>query len=104
MSSGSSRWTGPGRSSSATRNASRTSVGIIAGETIWRDSLVSGLIDDTTSTTWNRACRDDRMPFWPVIMIIGIAPSSAYAAPVEKFSAPGPSVAMQTPGLPVSLP
>src|SRR5271165_743741 len=30
------------------------------------------------------------MPFWPVIMIIGIAPSSAYAAPVEKFSAPRP--------------
>ena len=77
MSSGSSRWTGPGRSSSATRNASRTSVGIIAGETIWRDSLVSGRIDATTSTTWNRACRDDRMPFWPVIMIIGMAPSSA---------------------------
>ena len=35
---------------------------------------------------------------------MGIAPSCAYAAPVEKFSAPGPSVEMQTPGLPVKRP
>ena len=52
-------------------------VGIICGETICRVSLVSGFIDATISTTWKRACRDDRMPFWPVIITIGIAPSSA---------------------------
>ena len=44
------------------------------------------------------------MPFCPVIMIIGIAPSNAYAAPVERLSAPGPNVVMQTPGRPVSRP
>ena len=65
---------GPGRSSCAMRNASRTMVGIICGETICRESLVSGFIDATTSTIWKRACRDDRIPFCPVIIIIGIAP------------------------------
>ncbi len=52
-------------------------VGIRPGETIWRDSLVNGFITATVSTIWNLAWRDDRMPFWPVIMIIGMAPSSA---------------------------
>ena len=35
--------------------------------------------------------------FWPVIRTMGIAPRWAYAAPVTRFSAPGPSVAMHTP-------
>ena len=37
-------------------------------------------------------------------MTIGIAPSNAKAAPVVRFSAPGPSVARQTPGRPVNRP
>src|SRR5215207_9733833 len=37
-------------------------------------------------------------------MIMGIAPRCAYAAPVARLSAPGPSVLMQTPGCPVSRP
>ena len=45
MSSGSSRCTGPGRSSMATRNASRTSVGMVAALTICRAILVSGRIE-----------------------------------------------------------
>ncbi len=73
-SSGSSSSTGPGRSSIATRNASRTSVGIVLEPTIWRDSLVSGRNADTTSTIWNRACRLLMIPFWPVIITIGMAP------------------------------
>ncbi len=36
--------------------------------------LVIGFMELITSTIWNLACRDDRMPFWPVMMIIGIAP------------------------------
>ena len=44
------------------------------GATIWRDSLVSGFIAATMSTIWKRAWRLLMMPFWPVIMIIGIAP------------------------------
>src|SRR6516165_5730058 len=42
--------------------------------------------------------------FCPVIMIMGMAPRCAYAAPVARLSAPGPSVDMQTPGFPVSRP
>jgi hypothetical protein len=58
----------------------------------------------TISTTWKRPCFRVRIPFRPVIMIIGIAPSNAKAAPVVRFSAPGPSVARQTPGRPVNRP
>src|SRR5260370_14045685 len=35
---------------------------------------------------------------------MGMAPRCAYAAPVVRFSAPGPSVERQTPGLPVRRP
>ena len=77
MSSGSSRCTGPGRSSIATRNASRTMVGMVAVLTIWRVNLVSGFIVATMSTIWNRACLRLLIPFWPVIRIIGMAPRCA---------------------------
>ena len=73
-SSGSSRCTGPGRSSMATRNASRTMAGIEAALTIWRVILVSGFIEAITSTIWKRAWRAVMIAFWPVIMIIGMAP------------------------------
>ncbi|KAG1386429.1 hypothetical protein G6F59_016865 [Rhizopus arrhizus] len=104
MSSGSSSSTGPGRSSWATRNASRTMVGMVRAETICRACLVNGFIVLTMSTIWKRACLLATMPFCPVIMITGHAPSNAYAAPVVKLSAPGPSVARHTPGLPVRRP
>ena len=77
MSSGSSRWTGPGRSSIATLNASRTNVGIVAVLTICWVDLVRGRMVAIMSTIWNRAWRLDMMPFWPVIITIGIAPSCA---------------------------
>ena len=73
-SSGSSRCTGPGRSSVATLKASRTTVGMLCGLTICRVILVSGRIDATTSTIWKRACLALMIAFCPVIMIIGIAP------------------------------
>ena len=66
---------GPAAPPRATRNASRTSVGIVPVPTIWCASLVSGFIAATMSTIWKRAWRDARMPFWPVIITIGIAPS-----------------------------
>src|SRR3954451_8924960 len=56
------------------------------------------------STIWNRAWREVRMPFCPVIITIGIAPTCAKAAAVVRLSAPGPKVVMQTPGLPVRRP
>ena len=76
-SSGSSRCTGPGRSSIATRKASRTVEGMLAALTIWRVILVSGFIEATISTIWKRACLALMIGFWPVIMIIGMAPRCA---------------------------
>ena len=61
----------------AMRKASRTTLGMVAGLTIWRAILVSGRIVATMSTTWNRACRLDMIPFCPVSRIIGIAPRCA---------------------------
>ncbi len=74
----------------AMRKASRTTAGMLAALAIWRDSLVSGLNALTTSTIWNRAWRLVWIAFCPVIITIGMAPSRAYAAPVVRFSAPGP--------------
>ena len=77
MSSGSSRQTAPGRSSSASRTASRTAEGTFAPWTIWREYFVTGCIISTTSTIWKRACLLFLIGFWPVIIIIGMAPSWA---------------------------
>ena len=74
MSSGSSRCTGPGRSSVATRNASRTMVGMLEVLTIWRESLVRGFMVATMSTIWKRACWLLRIGFCPVTRIMGMAP------------------------------
>ncbi len=58
----------------ATRNASRTMTGIEAALTIWRFILVSGFMEGITSTIWKRAWRAVMIGFWPVSMIIGMAP------------------------------
>ena len=73
-SSGSSRCTGPGRSSAATLKASRTTVGMLAALTICRDAFVNGFMVATMSTIWKRACCAVMIAFWPVISTIGIAP------------------------------
>ena len=103
-SSGSSRWTAPGRSSCARRNASRTRAATESADTMVCVYLVRGRIIGTTSTSWNCPCLLVRIGFWPVIISIGIAPSSAYAAAVTRFVAPGPSVDRHTPALPVRRP
>ena len=74
MSSGSSRCTGPNFSSIAMRNASRTSVGIVAVLTICRVDFVSGFIVAILSTIWKRAWRLDLMPVCPIGITIGIPP------------------------------
>jgi hypothetical protein len=45
--------------------------------TIWRVILVSGFMEAITSTIWKRAWRAVMIAFWPVIMIIGMAPRCA---------------------------
>ena len=93
-----------GGTSSASRNASRTLLGILLALAIWRVYFVRGFIMSTISTIWNCPCLLDFIGFWPVIISIGMAPSWAYAAAVTRFVAPGPSVEIQTPALPVNLP
>jgi len=51
--------------------------GIVVVLTIWRAIFVKGVMLETTSTIWNRACLLLSIPFCPVIRIIGIAPRSA---------------------------
>ena len=77
MSSGSSRCTGPGRSSCATRKASRTSAGMLAALTICRAILVSGFIDADDVDDLEPGLLRALTGFWPVISIIGMAPSCA---------------------------
>ncbi len=77
MSSGSSRWTAPGFSSWARRNASRTRDGILSAEAIWWVYFVSGRIMSTTSRIWKRPCLEVLIGFWPVIISIGMPPSWA---------------------------
>ena len=83
---GNSRRTGRGLFCCARRKASRTVEGIVAGRRSAR------------YLRQRRHGRDDiyvlealrprsSIPFWQVIMTIGIAPSNAKAAPVVRFSA-----------------
>ena len=74
MSSGSSRCTGPGRSSVAVRKASRTIAGILETLPICRANFVSGFMMATMSMIWKRACWLLLIAFWPVTMTIGMAP------------------------------
>lgn len=74
MSSGSSRCTAPGFSSSARRNASRTREGMLSAEASWWVYLVSGCIMPTTSRIWKRPCLDFLIGFCPVIISIGMPP------------------------------
>ena len=76
-SSGSSRCTAPGRSSSATRKASRTREEMLSPLTIWWVYLVRGRIISTTSRIWKRPCLLVLIGFWPVIISIGMPPSWA---------------------------
>ncbi len=104
ISSGSSIWTAPGLSCRDSLNASRTMEGICSACVTCLVNFVRGRIISTTSMIWNFPCLPFLMGFWPVINTKGIAPNCAYAAGVTILVAPGPNVARQTPGLPVSLP
>ena len=50
---------------------------MVAGDTIWRVSLVSGFMAATVSIIWKRAWRLPMMPFCPVIITMGMAPRCA---------------------------
>ncbi|MNI36736.1 hypothetical protein D3C73_907990 [compost metagenome] len=77
MSSGSSRCTAPGFSSSARRKASRMRAGMLSAEANWWVYLVIGAIIPHTSMIWNRPCLDFLIGFCPVIIIMGMPPRYA---------------------------
>jgi hypothetical protein len=79
-------------------------LGILDQSAILVENFVTGFIIATTSIIWNFACFDSLIGFWPVITRIGIAHNCAYATQVIRLVAPGPSVEIATPVLPVSLP
>ena len=73
-SSGNSKCTAPGFSSSARRTASLTREGILSAEANWWVYLVKGIIISTTLRIWKRPCLERFRGFWPVIINNGIPP------------------------------
>ena len=52
------------------------------------------------SASWKASVPMTDCATWPVIATSGTESRFAVAIPVRRFVAPGPDVAMQTPGLP----
>ena len=104
-SSGSSRWVAPGFSAAAMLNALRTASGTMRGWWSRVFHLVMGRSISTVSMNWCvvSLCMPAR-PVWPVRATSGAWSRVASPTPVARLLAPGPSVARQTPGLPVSRP
>ena len=103
-SSGRSRCTGPRGSLMARRIASFTVCGDLARSPGGTCALVIGL-----NSAWWSIHIWMRRPSWSVfrlqvMAIIGERSSQALPTPVARLVAPGPSVAMQSPGAPVSRP
>jgi hypothetical protein len=63
-----------------------------------------GRVIPKMSTSWNASVPISGDPTWPVIAIIGTLSRNALAMPVTRLVAPGPEVAMHTPGRPVIRP
>ena len=66
--------------------------------------LVSGLTAAITPPIWKPARLSVLISCRPVIRTLGMTPGCAWATPVARFRAPGPSVPTQTPGRPVGRP
>jgi hypothetical protein len=62
--------------------------------------LVMGRVMPVMSISWNASVPRTLEETWPVMATMGIESSMAVAMPVTRLVAPGPEVAMQTPGRP----
>ena len=56
----------------------------------------------TIGVSWNASVPMTWVGTWPVMATSGIESILASASPVTRFSAPGPEVAITTPGRPVA--
>ena len=61
------------------------------------------MVTPVVSTSWKASRPIMLVATLPVIATIGTESRKAVARPVTRFVAPGPEVAMTTPGLPVAL-
>ena len=104
MSSGSSIRVAPGFSVAATLNALRTISATLCSLRMDDAHLVTGLNIETMSMAWwDSLCRRV-VAACPAMATTGDESMLAVATPVSRLVAPGPSVARQTPGLPVMRP
>ena len=88
----------------ATEKALRTASGMMRGSWTGAFHLVIGLNISTTSMYWWVSLCMPESSTCPVRATMGALSSVASAMPVARLVAPGPSVARQTPGLPVRRP
>jgi aspartate/methionine/tyrosine aminotransferase len=63
-----------------------------------------GRVMPSMSTSWKASVPMKSVATWPVMATSGAESIIALAMPVTRLVAPGPEVAMQTPGLPVTRP
>ena len=94
--------TGPGRPVVAMWNASAIAAGIRSVRVTSSLCLVMGSVTPVMSTSWNASVPISGLGTWPVMATIGTESMYASASAVTRLVAPGPLVAMQTPGLPVA--
>ncbi len=94
----------PGFSASACLNALRTTSGTISGARSWLLYLEIGSNNATRSRYWWLSLCMRVVAACPAMATRGARSMLASATPVTRLVAPGPRVAKQTPGLPVSRP
>ena len=63
---------------------------------------MTGVLQPMTSDSWKASRPTTVVLTWPVMAIIGTESMNAVANPVIMFSAPGPDVAITTPGFPLA--
>ena len=96
--------TGPGRPERAMWNASAMVRGMSAVFRMTKLCFTIGRVIPKILTSWKASVPIKGEATCPVIATIGTLSRKALAIPVTRFVAPGPEVAMHTPGLPVTLP
>src|SRR5260370_27034756 len=97
MSSGTARYTAPGRSVWASLNAFRIISGTATGVATSSDHLVTGANIDTRSTPWWDSLYRRFMPTCADTATRGVELVVASATPRSRLIAPGPRVAEHTP-------
>ncbi len=86
----------------ATWKASAIAAGIRSTSVTSSLCLVIGSVMPVMSASWNASVPIRLVPTWPVMATIGTESMYASDSAVTRLVAPGPLVAMHTPGRPVA--